>query len=116
MKLSKRIYALAAQIEQGESVSDIGTDHAFVPISLVEEGRIPSALAMDVNEGPLERAKEHIVENGYDPVYGARPLKRYIQRTVETAVAKTLIREDVRARDTLVVDCEDGVMQVQIER
>ena len=63
-----------------------------------------------------ERAKEHIIENGYDPVYGARPLKRYIQRTVETAVAKTLIREDVRARDTLVVDCEDGVMQVQIER
>ena len=62
------------------------------------------------------RAKDYIVENGYDPVYGARPLKRFIQRTVETAVAKTLIREEVRPHDVLRVDCADGQMTVDITR
>ncbi len=61
-----------------------------------------------------ERARDYVVENGYNPVYGARPLKRFIQRTVETAVARTLIREDVKPHDRLLVDCVDGEMVVSI--
>ena len=57
MVLSQRLTAVAMLVTQESRLADIGTDHAFVPISLVEEGRIPSALAMDVNKGPLERAK-----------------------------------------------------------
>ena len=61
-----------------------------------------------------DRAKAYIIENGYDPVYGARPLKRFIQRTVETAVARTLIREDVKPHDRLLVDCVDDEMVVSV--
>ncbi len=60
MILSKRLNAVAGMVTDGNRLADIGTDHAFVPISLVEDGRIPCAIAMDVNKGPLERAVEHI--------------------------------------------------------
>ena len=53
-------------VTPGMRLADIGTDHAYVPIYLVEQGRIPSAIAMDINEGPLERAKEHIRRMGLE--------------------------------------------------
>lgn len=52
----------ASFVTPGNRMCDVGTDHAYIPIALVQEGTVPSALAMDVNEGPLERAKEHIRE------------------------------------------------------
>lgn len=52
----------ASFVTPGNRLCDVGTDHAYIPIALVQEGTVPSALAMDVNEGPLERAKEHIRE------------------------------------------------------
>ena len=57
MKLSKRIYALAAQIEHGESVSDIGTDHGYVPMLLMKEGTSPRVIMSDISDGSLARAK-----------------------------------------------------------
>lgn len=57
MKLSKRIYALAAQIEQGESVSDIGTDHGYVPMLLMKNGVSPRVIMSDISDGSLARAK-----------------------------------------------------------
>ena len=62
MQLSKRLSAVASLITEGSRLADIGTDHGYVPIALVENGSIPSAVAMDVNKGPLERAQEHIRE------------------------------------------------------
>ena len=60
MVLSERLLAVSSLVTEGSRLADIGTDHGFVPIFLVESGRIPSAVAMDVNAGPLERAREHI--------------------------------------------------------
>ena len=60
MQLSKRLCAVASLVPQGCRLADVGTDHGYVPIWLVRQGRIPSAIAMDVREGPLERAREHI--------------------------------------------------------
>ena len=60
--LSKRLSANASFVTPGNRLADVGTDHGYIPIALVQEGKIPSALAMDVNPGPLERAKEHIQE------------------------------------------------------
>ena len=66
MILSKRLLAVALAVTPGNRVADIGTDHGYVPIYLVENGRIPSAIAMDVNRGPLERAVRHIREQGLE--------------------------------------------------
>ena len=49
-------------------------------------------------------AKDAVIEGGYDPVYGARPLKRYLQRAVETPVARTIIEGNLLSGDTLIVD------------
>ena len=55
-----------------------------------------------------DAAKDMVVEKGYDPVYGARPLKRYLQNYVETLAAKKILSGDVHAGDTLVLDVENG--------
>lgn len=53
----------ASFVTPGNRLADVGTDHGYIPIALVQEKIIPSALAMDVNPGPLERAKQHIRES-----------------------------------------------------
>ena len=55
-----------------------------------------------------DAAKNQVIENGYDPVYGARPLKRYLQNYVETLAAKKILSGDVHQGDTLVLDVKDG--------
>ena len=60
LKLSSRLMAAAALVTEGNRLADVGTDHGYVPIYLLQQKKIPSAIAMDVNAGPLERAKEHI--------------------------------------------------------
>ena len=65
MKLSKRLETVASMVTKGNRVADVGCDHGFVPIFLVESGISPSAVAADVRPGPLSRAKEHIKEHGY---------------------------------------------------
>lgn len=64
MELSKRLQTVANAVTPGSRVADVGTDHGYVPIYLVERGLCPGAIAMDVNEGPLARAEEHIRAEG----------------------------------------------------
>ena len=72
MELSKRLQAVASLVSDGYRLADIGTDHAFIPISLTESGRIPGAVAMDVNRGPLLRAQANIREHGQEKRIGIR--------------------------------------------
>ena len=53
-------------------------------------------------------AKDLLIQRGYDPIYGARPLKRYLQSSAETLIAKSILRGDLPAGSTLVLDVEDG--------
>ena len=62
-----------------------------------------------------EAAKEQVVENGYDPVYGARPLKRYLQNYVETLAARKILSGDVHAGDTLELDVRDGKFIINVK-
>ena len=62
--LSPRLRAIGDMVERGSRLADVGTDHGYLPIRLLEEGRIPSAIAMDVGKGPLSRAKAHVEERG----------------------------------------------------
>ncbi len=71
-KLSKRLQAAADYVAYGSCVADIGTDHGYLPIYLVQSGRCPRALAMDIREGPLQRAREHIELCGLLPYIQTR--------------------------------------------
>ncbi len=59
-----------------------------------------------------DAAKELIIERGYDPLYGARPLRRVLQSSVETLVARTILRGDISAGSTITVDARDGELVV----
>ncbi|MDO4326541.1 MAG: ATP-dependent chaperone ClpB [bacterium] len=62
-----------------------------------------------------DAATQFAVENGYDPVYGARPLKRYLQKHVETLAARLILEDGVRAGDTIVIDLKDGELTARAE-
>lgn len=66
IKISKRLKMVASMVSPGNRLADVGTDHAYVPIYLLEAGHIPSAIAMDINEGPLKRAMENVARYGYE--------------------------------------------------
>lgn len=66
MELSKRLQAVANLVTAGYKLADIGTDHAYIPIYLVENEKVPDAIAMDINAGPLKRAEKHVKEEGLD--------------------------------------------------
>jgi ATP-dependent Clp protease ATP-binding subunit ClpB len=59
-----------------------------------------------------EAAKSFVIDNGYDPLYGARPLRRYLQHSVETLAARKMIADEVQPGTTLVVDCQDDKLVI----
>ena len=60
VKISRRMKRLASLVSEGAVLADVGTDHGYLPIYLLQAGRIRRAFALDIKEGPLLRAKEHI--------------------------------------------------------
>ena len=60
LQLSERMQAVASMVTENNRLADVGTDHGYIPIYLCETGKIPSALAMDVKEGPLLHARRNI--------------------------------------------------------
>lgn len=66
MKISKRLVRVAKMVTPGNKVTDIGTDHGYVPIYLIKNRLAEYVIAMDVNQGPLKRAKDNIKEYGYE--------------------------------------------------
>lgn len=66
MQLSERLKKVISFVSPCETVADIGTDHGYVPIMLVKNGIVKKAYAMDVNKGPLQRAAEHVAEEGLE--------------------------------------------------
>ena len=89
----------------------------FKPLNIGEIGKIVDLIVTEINKRIenkelsvklTDEAKEFIVENGFDPLYGARPLRRYIQKNVETLAAKLILQDEVRQGDTILVKVEDG--------
>ena len=85
----------------------------FKPLTKDNIGNIINLLVADLNKRLADReitveltdaAKQYIVENGYDPIYGARPLKRFLQKHVETLSAKLILADKVREGDTILID------------
>lgn len=66
MQLSERLLAVAGLVTPGLRLADVGTDHGYIPLWLTEQGVIPGAIALDINRGPLERARENIKRHGLE--------------------------------------------------
>ena len=94
----------------------------FKPLSLSEITGVVGLLIADVTKRLAERniklevsqdAKEFIANSGYDPVYGARPLKRYIQRELETRIGRAIISDELPPGSTLKVGVQDGALSIK---
>ena len=93
----------------------------FKPLTKNNIGKIVDLMVRELSDRLADQelsleltdaAKQMVVDNGYDPVYGARPLKRYLQNYVETLTAKKILSGDVHAGDTIVLDVKDGAFTV----
>ena len=93
----------------------------FKPLTKNNIGKIVDLMVRELSDRLADQelsleltdaAKQMVVDNGYDPVYGARPLKRYLQNYVETLTAKKILSGDVHAGDTIVLDVKDGEFTV----
>ena len=94
----------------------------FKPLTKADIGGIVHLIVKDLNERLADRelaievspeAESFIVENAYDPVYGARPLKRYIQKHVETLAAKLILADGVKAQETIMISLKDGKLAAE---
>lgn len=101
VKLSKRMQAVAAMVTSGGVLADVGTDHGYVPIALMQQQRITGAIAMDINEGPLARAREHIASAG---------LEAYIQTRLSDGVQALKVLE----ADSILIAGMGGELVVHI--
>ncbi len=101
MNLSKRLTAVAGLITKGNSIADIGTDHGYIPIYMAQNGFTAKALAMDVNEGPLERAAENI--NRYN-----------VDKIVSTRLSDGLAKLNEGETDTIVIAGMGGLLTIKI--
>ena len=93
----------------------------YKPLTKENITRIIDLLAAELNRRLEEKqltveltaaAKQHIIDSAYDPAFGARPLRRYVQHTVETLISRKIIADEVSPGDTLVVDFQDGELAV----
>lgn len=104
MRLSKRlevIVAAAARATEGICAADVGTDHGFVPICLVDQGIVRRALAMDVRKGPLERARNHIARHG-------------LEEQIETRLSDGLAALKPGEADTVIIAGMGGELMLRI--
>ena len=97
----------------------------FKPLTKQNIRAIIDLLTADVNRRLEEKelrveltetAKDFVVDGGYDPMYGARPLKRYLQKNVETLAARLILAGNVGRQDTILIDVQDGKLAADIKK
>lgn len=101
MELSKRLQAVADLVGEDLIVADVGTDHGYIPIYLLENKKSSKAFAMDVNKGPLLRADEHIVEHG-------------LEKVIETRLSDGVKNLQVGECDAVVIAGMGGALTIKI--
>ncbi len=101
LQLSKRLLAVAGLAGSARVLADVGTDHGYIPVFLAQSGRIQKAIAMDVNEGPLNRAREHIRQYG-------------LQERIETRRCDGLSALVPGEADTIVIAGMGGALMMRI--
>lgn len=99
--MTPRLSGIAALVKPGASVIDVGSDHAYVPISLVQEKKARRALATDVHDGPLARARKNIESAGFSD-------------EIKTQRADGLVNVDTAAYDTVIIAGMGGMLIAEI--
>ena len=119
----KQVEALLKRTFRPEFLNRIDETVCYKPLTEDEIGQIAglqlNALARRLEERQLklsvsDEARKLIVQEGYDPIYGARPLKRYLQSAVETAIARCILQDDPAADSTILLDAADGSITAKI--
>ena len=101
MQISERLRAVAGMVSPGCRLADVGTDHAYIPIYLMQNGVIPQAVAMDINQGPLLRATENIRRYG-------------LTGRIETRLSDGLEKLQTGEADTILIAGMGGLLMVRI--
>lgn len=101
VELSKRLQMIASFVNQGSKIADIGTDHGFLPIYLMQREQIAHAVAMDIRKGPLARAEEHILEAG-------------LRDNIETRLSDGLDKLTAGEADTVIIAGMGGPLMLEI--
>ncbi len=101
VKLSRRMEAVASMVTPGNRVCDVGCDHGYVSIFLVQSGKAPSAIAMDLREGPLAHARENICENE-------------LSDKIETRISDGVCGLSVGEADTVIIAGMGGELVLHI--
>lgn len=99
--LSGRLRAVSGMVTRGNRVCDVGCDHGFVPIYLVQQGISPGVLAMDLREGPLRAAREHVASYG-------------LEGQIETRLSDGLHNYNIGEADTLICAGMGGGLMMRI--
>ncbi|MBQ4530421.1 MAG: SAM-dependent methyltransferase [Lachnospiraceae bacterium] len=122
MELSKRLSAVAALVSPCKKMADIGTDHGYIPIYLIERKKVSHALAMDINKGPLERAREHVTLHQLDEYIelrlsnGAEKLQpKEVDSVVIAGMGGRLMMKIIEERKEVFLSLEEFVIQPQSE-
>ena len=93
----------------------------YKPLTQNEIGKILDLLIADLNKRLAEQeisveltnsAKDYLITNGYDAVYGARPLKRFVQKKVETLIAREIIKQAILPKEKVTIDCKDNELVI----
>ena len=117
-----QVHALLRQQFRPEFLNRLDEIVFYKPLTRNEIDKIVDLLIEDLQKRLNEKqltvkltaeAKTYIADQGYDPVYGARPLKRYIQSNVETLIAKTIILKDLKPKTVLTIDYSDGKLNIK---
>lgn len=96
----------------------------FKPLSKDDIGSIVDLIIKELNERLVDKelklsltdaAKTYVIENGYEPTYGARPLRRFIQKNIETLVAKIILKGDIESNSTIEIDAKDNELLVGVK-
>lgn len=122
IQLSKRLSAIAGLVTPGNRIADIGCDHGYIPIYLVQQEIIPGAVAMDVNEGPLLRAKEHIEAQGLGDYIETRLsngaaalLKGEVDTVIVAGMGGALMQRILTEGEEVFLDVSELILQPQSE-
>ncbi len=101
MQLSKRLKAVADTVTIGNRVADVGCDHAYISIYLIKNNIAPNVIAMDINKGPLQRAKENTTNLGFN-------------KNIQTRLSDGLQKLEPGEADTILIAGMGGALMIKI--